>query len=206
MRDLNYLTKKAQQCEVIPQDDGTYKVFSPSGENYIVRLAQKNIKDHCECKFNHYSCGTCTHILAVHNYLESMRNRQVSVWQSVDDANRQKRPKLQTNDLTLTLRRTQPLQTTDEKPATWIVARMIKTLDSPSADMNHVYRQGQIVYLRYITGKTDSWTIFSGSRYFQAVKMSTAKAQQFITVERLNGKAIKAQDQKEIESQFQMSL
>lgn len=205
MRDTNYLKAKAQKCEAIPLEGNQYRVFSPSGQNYIVRLNQTGTDDHCECQFHSYKGHTCSHIIAAHSHLEELAGRKVSVWERMSDAKRQRRPRIITGDLTLTSRQT-PKTDKFGKSATWLEVLMVKNLKSSSQELNRAYKSGSTVYLRYTGQPEENWIIFSGAWTVQHLELPTDTARNLIQVKRIDGQAIKAALQKQIEAQFQMSL
>jgi predicted nucleic acid-binding Zn finger protein len=71
----NDKTRKALACKVTPEGGDTFYVLSPSGRDYVVRLADGGASAYCTCPYGkaHPAMATekgCSHALAVWLFLQ----------------------------------------------------------------------------------------------------------------------------------------
>jgi predicted nucleic acid-binding Zn finger protein len=103
------IQKKSKSHTITPTGPDTYTVTSgASGSEYQVRVTDNG--GYCSCEWAKYrpqadGRSGCSHVTAVYNFIAAESNRTVSVWASVDDAKRQRKPALNIGDgVTLTAR------------------------------------------------------------------------------------------------------
>lgn len=92
----------------------------------------------------------------------------------------------------------------------WVEAEMIKNWDKDHQAFNIGYRKGFKVYVAN-TSHLDAegrkvWRVFNGNHHFTFIDMTEEVAKTYIRTKRIQGRVVKAQDQKSVNDQYRWMM
>jgi hypothetical protein len=105
IKNVQAIADKSKKHKVEQISEKVFKVRSVSKKLYYVRTASDTAT--CGCKWGEYNPNSaCSHVLAVHSFVEAQSSRTVKAHASAVDVSKQKRRTIHTgNGVTLVARK-----------------------------------------------------------------------------------------------------
>lgn len=91
----------------------------------------------------------------------------------------------------------------------WLLGKMVKSYDQAAPGFCRGYQRGRTVYVLNVPIEYDDqvhYRVFNGCSRFGAIDLSVEEARQYVETVRVDGKTIKADNQEEVNSQYQAML